>query len=230
MSRRGRKTAEKMRAAFNVEMSDQVRDEHAATIARALAEAPIETPVQQPSWWRRKATALIAATMVVLPTGAAVAAEGTVPGDLFYPVKRVVETVRVVVDSDIVARHRVDELDRLLDRLEEVDRVPDAVTDAGSAVGDLPSDHPLRDEFATLTDRVTDRAVPEAPTTDEPVTDGAVNDEPLTDVPTEQVPPTDAPDDRATDDATTDVATTQPPADAVTDESRPPTDAPPADG
>lgn len=230
MSRRSRKTAEKLRAAFEVEMSDEVRDAHTATIARALAEAPIEMSPPQPSWWRKKATALITATMVVLPAGAAVAAEGTAPGDLLYPVKRIVESVRVVVDSDIVARHRVDELDRLLDRPGEFDRLADAVVDAGEAVTDLPSDHPLRDEFASLTDRVTDRAVPEAPTTDVPVTDGAVTDEPLTDVPADQAPTTEGPDDRETQDATTDVATTQPSGDLVTDESRPPTDAPPTDG
>ena len=65
------------------------------------------------------AAALATLTIVVVPVGAAVAAESSVPGEGLYPVKRVTESVRGWLDHDLIATHRVEELEVLLDDTRE---------------------------------------------------------------------------------------------------------------
>lgn len=65
---------------------------------------------------RRAVVTLVAATVTVLPVGVAAAAQGAVPGDVLYPVKLATERVQRLVDRDVASRHRVEELEVLLER------------------------------------------------------------------------------------------------------------------
>ena len=229
MSRLAGDTTQRMREAFTVEMSAATKQVHEASIGDALATVGgtlVGVPTPR---WRMRVPALAAALLIVLPVGTAFASEGAVPGDLLYPVKRLVEPIRSVVDSDVVAQHRVDELARLLDVPDEAHRLMDAVTDARDAVGDLPPDHDLRATFDRLTDRVTDAAPVDVPShgdaeSDHPQT-VTPSDRPSTDAPHDDSqetdrPGTDAPADGTHDDATT----TEPPTDDATTGTHPRSD------
>lgn len=207
MSGLGKRTTKGMRATFEFEMSEQTKREHQSTISDALGEYPHQTPATKRFSWRLKARALVAAAFVVLPAGTAIASTNTVPGDLLYPVKRIVEPVWGVSDSDIVAHHRVDELEKLLDIQAEDRCITDAVTDAQLAVIDLPNDHHLQTDLVALTDRVTDLAPSDtapsdtAPSDqresdtspDSPITDKSQDSATTTHAPTDKSPTTDAP-------------------------------------
>lgn len=222
MSGLDERTTERMRAAFEVAMSDRTKREHQSAISEALDEYPSTTPATKLLSWRLRARALIAAAFVVLPVGTAIASTDTVPGDFLYPVKRVVEPVWSVFDSDIAAHHRVDELEKLLDNRAEDHRITDAVSDAQLAVTDLPSGHHLQTDLVILTDRVTDLTPSDtAPSrqretdvpSDSPVT-GQPSDRPVTDklqdnatttthAPTDNAPRTVAPSDAPSPDHVT---------------------------
>ena len=62
--------------------------------------------------------------MVLLP-GAALAAEGAVPGDLLYPVKIAAERVLLLVDPNIEAEHRIEELEMSWSRTMSWDELAD---------------------------------------------------------------------------------------------------------
>ena len=249
MSRLAGDTAERMRTAFTIEMSTATKQVHEASMGDALntvggAPVAVRTPR-----WRLRVPALAAALLIVLPVGTAFASEDAVPGDLLYPIKRLVEPIRSVVDSDVVPQHRVDELARLLDIPDEAHRLTDAVTDARDAVSDLPVGHHLRTDLDRLTDRVTDAA-----TVDVPSHDDVESDHPETDTPGDRSgtdPPHDGPQDTdrsgtdapvdgtysdtattdpSADDATTDTHQRDDGADSHTEQPPPESDAPPRDG
>lgn len=194
-------TSQRMREAFTVEMSPATKQAHTSSIGEALSTVGSVQARPPMSWWRMRVPALGAALLVVLPVGTAIAAESALPGDLLYPVKRVVEPVRSIIDSDVVARHRVDELVRFLDAPVATDRLPDALRDAREAVSDLPIGHDLHVVFDQLTDRATDtrtsdaaphREADEAPSSTETDTERSIEtetdtetDRSLTDVPDE---------------------------------------------
>ena len=206
MSGLDKHTSERMRKAYEVEIDDQTKRQHQSAISEALGEYATDTdaanaPSPRSSRWRLKVRALVTAALVVAPVGTAIAAEGTVPGDLLYPVKLITEPVRSIVDSDVVARHRVDELAQLIDRPAQTDRLSDAVSDAQKAVTDLPQDHPLRDQLSLLTDKVTDE--PESDSPQDKLLD--------TDSPTDKAPPDTGPTDTEPTDA--DPTDTSPPGD-----------------
>jgi hypothetical protein len=153
-----------MQDAFTINVSDAAAARHKADISRALLSVDAVTPHGVPRW-RMRVPALVAAAMVVLPVGAAVAAESATPGDILYPVKRIVEPVVSIFNDDIVAAHRVDELARIVDDPVELDRIPTAVSDARVAVASLPLGHELRSEFRAIADRVGRRGNQDRPTT-----------------------------------------------------------------
>ena len=72
-------------AALHIEVDETVTQRHLAEVA-----AELKSPAA-PSLHRRtsrvRVGALVAATLLVLLPGAALAAEGAVPGDFLYPVK-----------------------------------------------------------------------------------------------------------------------------------------------
>lgn len=103
-------------AAYRTEIDEGVRERHLAQMGVALRAAPTTAASTRLGFRRRFATALATLTIVVVPVGAAVAAESSVPGEGLYPVKQVTERMRGWVDHDLVAIHRVEELEVLLDR------------------------------------------------------------------------------------------------------------------
>lgn len=169
-------TTERMRSAFTIEMSATTKQAHEASISTALNTVGATTHGVRTPRWRVRVPALVAGLMVALPLGTAVASEGAVPGDLLYPIKRLVEPIRSVVDPDVAAQHRVEELARLIDSPASSDRVADAVFDARDAVGDLPADHLLRAEFDKLTDRLAESESVVVPFTDDENADHPVSD------------------------------------------------------
>ncbi len=160
---------------WKVPVRRQAAERHLAAIELTLDEQPRPTVAMRPRMPRRLVYVTAALVIAILPTGAAIAAEGTVPGDFLYPVKRVTESIRSVWDSDVVARHRVDELQALVDRGLDVQLLTDAITDAQHEVDSLVTDHPLRDRLTDLleSDRLTDAAPTDQAPSDAAVTDAA---------------------------------------------------------
>ncbi|MBK5268549.1 MAG: hypothetical protein JJE47_14065 [Acidimicrobiia bacterium] len=96
--------------------------------------------------WRQKLTAGVVAFMVAIPS-AAVATEGSQPDTWLYPVKLAVEPIWLLVDDEIVAEHRVEELQLAL----REDLPTDALlTRADRAVARLDPDSIWRDELALI--------------------------------------------------------------------------------
>ncbi len=234
MSRLAGDTTDRMREAFTIEMSAATKEAHESSIGAALNTfGATSTGVRTPRW-RLRVPAFVAALLVVAPVGAAFASESAVPGDLLYPVKRLVEPIRSVVDSDVVAQHRVDELAHFLDMHTEADRLSDAVQDARDAVSDLPADHHLRVAFDRLTDRATNAAPVDVPSHDEvdsdhPATDTSTDRSP-TDVPDDRSHETDTSTDPTTDDVTTETHERDDGSDSHTEQPPPERDEPATDG
>ena len=124
-------------AAYRTEIAEGVRERHLAQMGEALRAAPTTAAPTRLGFRRRFATALATLTIVVVPVGAAVAAESSVPGEGLYPVKRVTESVRGWVDHDLIATHRVEELEVLLDRDADDDIIAETADRATIAVAEL---------------------------------------------------------------------------------------------
>ncbi|MFV9672307.1 MAG: hypothetical protein ACNYZH_03695 [Acidimicrobiia bacterium] len=134
---------DRLSSAYRIEVDPETSERHLAEMGTALRMAP-PTPIPTGFGLRRRIAAVAAAVVVVAPAGMALAAEDAVPGDFLYPVKEVTERVRAVVDQDIQATHRVEEVERLM-----VLRAPDhavarAVERAESATVQLPESGELR--------------------------------------------------------------------------------------
>jgi uncharacterized membrane protein YgcG len=124
-------------AAYRTEIDEGVRERHLAQMGEALRAAPTTAAPTRLGFRRRFATALAALTIVVVPVGAAVAAESSVPGEGLYPVKRVTENMRGWVDHDLIATHRVEELEVLLDRDADDEIIAETADRATIAVAEL---------------------------------------------------------------------------------------------
>ena len=99
-------------AGLRVEMPASTAEMHLAAIERELTN-----PVPLRGTRRiRRLVGVLAASLTLLLPGAAIAADDAVPGDVLYPVKRSLEWAWSVVDPDVVARHRLDELEIVIDR------------------------------------------------------------------------------------------------------------------
>ena len=200
---------DRLRAAYRIEMSDQTRQRQLAAISSALKEAPAITHAATPAAarWRTRLAALVAAATVFTPAAVAVAAESSLPGDPLYPVKQVTEDLRAVIDPTIVARHRLDEAERMHDRDRPVTDIVVILDEADRAITDAGDPPDLRDRWMDMTDRMghdsdtadtphdqdrrrdtdgdgsatTDGDVPHDPMTDDPMTDqtpGTSHDQP----------------------------------------------------
>ena len=124
-------------AAYQTEVDEGVRERHLAQMGEALRAAPTTATPTRLGIRRRLATALATHTIVVVPVGAAVAAEGSVPGEGLYPVKQVTERMRGWIDHDLVATHRVEELEVLLDRDADDGLIAETADRATVAVAEL---------------------------------------------------------------------------------------------
>ena len=188
-------------SALGLDVRPEVQTQHIATIAAALRE-PVETPHGVRAAALRRQLAAVAGTLALVGApAAAVAAEGAVPGDALYPVKRVTETVRSWFDDTVAADHRIDELETVVERGAGADVVSDRLEDAERAVTDLG--HPS----------VTDRLVR--------VRESLVGGEPSVDR------PRDVPSDRPVDSTSTTTTTTT--GDIAPSDQRSTTTAPPSD-
>lgn len=211
----------KQLAAFRVDIDDTTRARDLEAIRTELRRSSAE-----PSPVRRRWTLGIVVAMILAGPTAAIAGDDALPGDLLYPVKRAVEPFVQLFDRNVVAEHRVEELEGLIDRQTDDFEIEQRIEIARDAVAD--SDAPLLDrELDRLVDRwVADRPLPAPPVVDEPVSTTAPPSEPLRDQGDRRTepPPVDPPPSttttldraRSTDRSTT---TTVP-----RDDDRPPTD------
>lgn len=155
--------AERLRALVAHRVSAPTRARHLAAIEAELVHLPGSATAGGTGdalaarWRARRWLAGLAAATTVLTPGVAVAAQGAVPGDALYSVKRATEHVHVLIAPDVVARHRIAELATLLDRDSPSTTLEQAAAAARDAVAALPDDHRLRGELAVLLARVTDR-------------------------------------------------------------------------
>lgn len=112
-----------------VTVDEAVRERHRSAFGSAIRDRA------QTSRGHGRVLALALALVLVVPV-VALAAEKSVPGDLLYPMKRVVEPVIRVFDSNAPLEHRVREVEVLFDRdapeeliVRQVDVARDVVTD-----------------------------------------------------------------------------------------------------
>ncbi|MCL1601065.1 MAG: hypothetical protein M3112_05970 [Actinomycetia bacterium] len=179
MSLKDQQLSERLGAAFEIEMTDEVRTRQLSAISGALLERPSEV-LSSPSLlthWRRRLAALVAATAIFAPAAVAVAAEGTLPGDVLYPVKQITEEVRSVVDPMIIATHRIDEADRMHEMGFPLDKLEIVLIKADNAVMKVGDPEMLRSRLADVRERMgMDHAVEEMSESDlqrdrSPITD-----------------------------------------------------------
>ncbi len=161
---------QRMRAASDaIEMSDTAQAQHLEAISAALttgADTSDDTvvPLSRASR-RRRIVASVVAAAVIAPAGLAAASEGSIPGDALYPVKQLSERVIVLFDSDVIARHRIEEIERL----EASGRFdPELYDDAREALTELGEGHPLWERLAASSDDYDRQSPPIAQDDDEP--------------------------------------------------------------
>ncbi|MCL1595098.1 MAG: hypothetical protein M3132_12180 [Actinomycetia bacterium] len=151
-----RQLTTRLRSAYGVDMDDAAQRDQIATIASVLTTLPPESPVASTMLerWRTKIVALIAAVSLASPVAVAVAAEGTVPGDVLYPVKQVTEDFRSVFDPTISARHRIQEAEQMHESGHPSTEVDAVLTDADNAIDDIGDPVELRSQWAETRDRI----------------------------------------------------------------------------
>ena len=145
---------QRMRAASEaIEMSDSAQVRHLEAISAALSDGDVIPLSSARSTRRRQVIASIVAAAVIAPAGLAAASEDSVPGDTLYGVKQLSEKVLVLFDSDIIARHRIEEIEALEDAgpIE-----PELYEDAREALTELGDDHPLWERLSASTATLAD--------------------------------------------------------------------------
>ncbi len=142
-------------AALRVEIDETTAQRQIAVIAAELLDP--RPPVRAARRRIRIAALAAAAVLIALPA-TAVAAESAVPGDLLYPVKRATEAVRSLIDPNIEAEHRIDELEIVIERNAPEDEIQRRLTEAEEAVreSDIPAD--LSDRLDGVRDQLRDRS------------------------------------------------------------------------
>ena len=161
-------------------VDETTRTRHLAAVSVALRER------HQGFWGRGRALALALVLVLLLPV-MALAAEDSVPGDFLYPLKRAVEPVVQVFDSDVPAERRVREVEVLFERdapddviVRHVDVARSTVTDRHQSLSDR-IDRVVHQLDVRRGDRERD-ANPDAVAPDKP------GDSPQVDRPADQVP------------------------------------------
>lgn len=125
--------------AHRLDMSPDHTERAMSAIRAELQLPPRTTSDQQTGSLRRLALAAVAASVLLLPA-MAIASDDAVPGDLLFPVKTSVESIWQIVDPEIVGRHRVEEVEQLIQReapaetIAERIRLAEAVVDASDPV------------------------------------------------------------------------------------------------
>jgi len=104
--------------------------------------------------WRPRLTAAAVAFIVAIPS-AAVATERTQPDTWLYPVKLAVEPIWRLMDDEIVAQHRIEELRVALGQNQPVETL---LARADTAVAQLDPDSIWRRELAAIEQSLKDQA------------------------------------------------------------------------
>lgn len=192
-------------------VSEERRTADLAAITAAVENTTLE-PSAVPTMRRRFTVVAVAAGLSILPAGIAIAAESSVPGEVLYPVKKVTETVRSWVDEDIVAQHRIEELERLVaaDAPDEI--IADQIERARNEVDRLGPDHDLAPRLSGATAGLADDRIGPGPGA------GPGPSSTTTVVTSDTTPPTTVPPDRPGTTTTTVAgpSTTVPPVDSTT--------------
>ncbi len=123
-----------------VTIPDRLRERHLAAIRRELASPPVGA-ARGVSWFvrHRAALAWLTTGITAMPV-AAVASQDSLPGEVLYPVKRVVEVVAEPFFPRIQAVHRVEELERLAEAGVEDDVIEQALEAARAAIAATGAD------------------------------------------------------------------------------------------
>jgi hypothetical protein len=133
-------------------LSDSAQARHLEAISAALSDGTEDGTVIDLSGAgavrRRRFVASVIAAAVIAPTGLAAASEGSVPGEALYSVKQLSERVLVLFDSDVIARHRIEEIEAL-DGAGRFD--PKLYDGARAALTELGEGHPLWERLAAVT-------------------------------------------------------------------------------
>lgn len=137
---------------LKVEVGSDVKDRHLAAIGAELRKQPTGRR------FGGRAFAVAVALVLLLPV-IAVAAENSVPGDFFYPLKIWVEPAVVIVDPDAPAENRVREVEILFERDAPVDVVDDQIAVAWEAVDDPALEQRIVDVENELDQRHPERRV-----------------------------------------------------------------------
>jgi hypothetical protein len=116
---------------FKVSVDEQTRDQHLSVISNAIHKP-------QRTRGRHRLLAVAIAAVLLVPV-MAFAAERSLPGDFLYQFKRsVVEPVVSVVDGDVAAYNRVEEVENLFAHEASIDAIRDHVVVARDAAVDSP--------------------------------------------------------------------------------------------
>lgn len=204
---------------LRIEISERDRRIHHAAISEEIKATP-RRPVRSRAWSKR-VTAAVVALAVSLPV-AAIASEDSVPGDLLYPIKQAVEPLWTIVDPQVGARHRIEELEVLVDTSAEIEIVDTLIGRAQDALTDLVApdlDRRLQEIIDMVPERPTDDARTDAdvpPVLPDEPRDSTTTSQPASD---EAGPPSDATTPRR-EETTTTLGADRPP----------PSDRPPSDG
>lgn len=148
---------QRLATAFRVEIDPDVQERHLAEVNAALLQPPASPSLGRNVRRRRIAGALAAAALVMAPTAMAVAAEGSLPGDALYPMKQATERIRGLIDGDLVATHRVEELEALVEREASDELVFEASDRATRAVAELDDSGDLDRRLERVREQVRER-------------------------------------------------------------------------
>lgn len=223
---------DRLRAGVQHEAPSELRRDHLAAIHAATAAA------RPRRWaWRHRTAVLVTAASIGSPVGLAIAAEGSIPGDALYPVKRVTERVLGLFDRDLPTDHRLDELAAMIERDAAAEDLEPAVDDAQEAVasrGDADDRERLVALALEVTRRTADVELGALPQIDELPTAVPERTPPPSPSPgrAPSPPPPDEPrpDDTPPDDAPRPRPTARPtPSPSPSPAPEPPRDAPPRD-
>ena len=145
---------------LKIEISGRDRRIHRSAISEEIKAAP-RRPIRRRVWRKRVAGAVVALA-VSLPV-AAIASVGSIPGDLLYPIKQAVEPLWTIVDPQVGARHRIEELEMLVDTSAGIDVVHRQIDHARDALRDLEAPD-LDRRLQEIVDMVPERPADNAPT------------------------------------------------------------------
>lgn len=136
---------------LRLEIAEATASRHMSEIRSELAAPGAFFPHRSRTSVRRTIVALAAAVLLLVPA-AAVASDGSLPGEAMYPVKIAFERFWVVFDGDVQVRNRVEEAETMIDRGWEPELVLERLRIAES--GEATVSGELRRRIDVVRDRV----------------------------------------------------------------------------